>query len=1468
MSDNNIYISYPLSPMQQGMLFHNRIAPGSGVDIEQIIITQNERLDIDAFKSAWQKVVDRNPVLRTNFINSDSSKPEQQVLSSAVIDFKYHDISSKTNNEQLTSINHFLKQDRLIGFSFSEAPLMRVTLFQLGEEKFECVWTFHHIIIDGRSHPIILNEVFEFYDELLSGKSLDRQPPKPFEEFIKWLQSYDILEAESFWRSYLRGFKSSTPLNFYKVDNGHYQTDEKYNVIARHLNRETTDSLIKFSKDYYVTPYTIILGAWSLLLHRYSGESDVLFGATRAGRKSTVDGAEKIVGCFINTLPVRAKIDSNRKMIDWLKELRYDQLKLRKYEHTPLMSIQNWSELKGEKHLFESILIFENYLLDSHFRSQGGKWLNRHFRILEQTNYPVTLFGYLDAELYFKLQYDTTRFSHESMNWLFNHFEETIKQIIADPDQKVKDINFITKSEEEFLLKTFNQTNLEYDHNICIHQIFEKQAETSSDKISLIVRENDITFLQLNKLANRLAHKLLKLGINRGSIIGVLADRSVEMIVAILGIQKAGGAYLPLDPGFPKDRIQFMTRDAEIKFLITQPHLINFFTDHNVSIIELDASFSVLSDQPDYNPAADVKSTDLSYIIYTSGSTGKPKGVKVSHRNVVNFFTAMDRHIRYDNESVWLAVTSLSFDISVLELLWTLTRGLKVVIYTGEDLKSEKQKNKKTTDFSLFYFSSYEGEKNTDKYHLLIEGSKYADKNNFTAVWTPERHFYDFGGLYPNPSITSAAIATVTERIRIRAGSVVSPLHNTIRIAEEWSMVDNLSHGRVGVSFAAGWQPNDFVIKPENFSDRKELMFRQIEEVQKLWRGEKVGFTNPNGKVIEINILPKPVQENLPVWVTAAGNPETFQMAGRLGHNLLTHLLGQSISELAEKISIYRKAWKQAGHKGKGIMTLMLHTFVGTDEKMVKETVRGPMKQYLKSSVNLVKEAAWSFPVFKNATTGTDGNFSLDHLSAEDLDAVLDYSFERYYQTSGLFGTPESCKKIIKNLKEIDVDEVACLIDFGVDSDMVMAHLHYLNQVRREANLDRPADAGRNKYTIATLIKEQKVTHMQCTPSMAQMLMMDQESKESLRSLQTMLIGGESFPVKLAESLVEVVKGDILNMYGPTETTVWSTIYKLSKPVGKTIPIGKPIANTQIYILDSYRQLVPVGIAGELCIGGDGVTGGYYNRPELTAEKFIDNPFSSEENSKLYRTGDLAYYRKDGTIEFLGRLDNQVKIRGYRIELGEIETVLSSHGDIREAVVIAREETPGDVRMTAYIIWNSGKPKEASEIKEYLKEKLPEYMIPTQYQGVESFPLTPNGKIDRKAFPVYSEIEKDAVQKDMVLPGNELEKRIAAVWQDILKLPKVGVNDNFFDIGGHSLLAVQLHTKIKEVIDAELTLIDIFTYPTIRSLEEFINKKFHSDNETISARNSKRVIMSKKRTNRIEFRNTDEDDNTDIKETE
>jgi natural product biosynthesis luciferase-like monooxygenase protein len=337
----------------------------------------------------------------------------------------------------------------------------------------------------------------------------------------------------------------------------------------------------------------------------------------------------------------------------------------------------------------------------------------------------------------------------------------------------------------------------------------------------------------------------------------------------------------------------------------------------------------------------------------------------------------------------------------------------------------------------------------TDKYRLLLESARFADARGFNAVWTPERHFAAFGGLFPNPAVTSAALATITTKVALRAGSCVVPLHHPIRIAEEWAVVDNLSNGRVGISIAAGWATPDFALRPENHAEAKRVMFEAAEQVRRLWRGETLEFPGPQGPV-KVRTLPRPLQPELPIWVTTAGNPETFAEAGRMGAHLLTHLLGQSIDELAAKIVAYRRAWREAGHAGDGIVSLMLHTLVGETREAVEDAVRGPMKAYLKSAMALVKAAAWQFPTFKkmSAEQGQNLDAFFQSASPDDMDELLEFAFQRYFRDSGLFGGEADAVAMARRVAAVDVDEIACLIDFGLDADTVLAHLPALDRVR------------------------------------------------------------------------------------------------------------------------------------------------------------------------------------------------------------------------------------------------------------------------------------------------------------------------------------------------------------------------------------------------------------------------------------
>lgn len=1005
--------------------------------------------------------------------------------------------------------------------------------------------------------------------------------------------------------------------------------------------------------------------------------------------------------------------------------------------------------------------------------------------------------------------YDAARLAPSLVAEMQRQYAVLLAAADADPERLLGELPLANDNALNDVMVARNATGASVRSDVCIHTLIEAQVRQTPNAVAVVCGERSMTYAELDEAAETWAQRLRDIGVGPDKLVGIYVERSIDMVIGVLAVLKAGGAYLPLDPAYPAARIEHMLADSGVGVVLTQHSLTDRLPRWSVKLLCLDTRMPVV---PGARTSSEVTSANLAYVIYTSGSTGQPKGVMVEHRNVVNFFTGMDARI--EAPGTWLAVTSLSFDISVLELCWTLTRGFTVVLYTAEDRKADVQLSAqahKPLDFSLFYFASDAGE-GGDKYRLLLEGAKYADREGFSAVWTPERHFHAFGGLYPNPAVTSAAVAAITSRVRIRAGSVVMPLHHPIRVAEDWSLVDNLSGGRAEISFAAGWQPNDFVLAPDRFKDNKAVMLRDMEVVRKLWRGESVAFPGPLGKDVATAILPRPIQPELPVWLTSAGNVETFEAAGRAGANVLTHLLGQTIDELEEKLSAYRVARAAAGHAGPGRAAVMLHSFVGPDADAVRTIVREPLIEYLRTSASLIKQYAWSFPAFKRREGMTDasGGVELESLSEVEMAALLEYSFERYFETSGLFGTPADCMAVVDRLKAVGADEVACLIDFGIDSATVLAHLPYLNMVRRMAE-PRFASA---KMDIPALMDRHAVTHLQCTPSMASLLLADGRFDAGLAGLNHLMVGGEALPAELAVELCAKVGGRVTNMYGPTETTIWSTTAEVADA---QISLGRPLANQEVFVLDRRQQPVPDGFPGELVIGGAGVTRGYLNRPELTAERFVSHPVRADE--RAYRTGDLARWRADGSLEFLGRLDNQVKIRGHRIELGEIEAALASHPAVREAAVVAREDVPGDTRLVGYIVAAGSKPADDA-LFAHLRERLSDAMLPQSIMTIAAMPRTPNGKLDRKALPVPT-AEVVAIA-DAAPLADGVQARIAEVWRNVLKLSSVGVNDNFFDIGGHSLLAVQVHRQLCTALDRKLAITDVFRFPTIKALSEWL----------------------------------------------
>ncbi len=998
--------------------------------------------------------------------------------------------------------------------------------------------------------------------------------------------------------------------------------------------------------------------------------------------------------------------------------------------------------------------------------------------------------------------------------------------IRANPSSPLGLADLLGPELREKVLVDWNQTKFPFDQSLCVHEQFESQVKKHPDRCALSFESESITYKELDCAANSLAHRLVSGGVMPTDLVGIYVERSVDLVVCVLATLKAGAAYVPLDPDYPEERISLMIEDSGLKtILATAGQTYALPQVSGVEVIRVDRGRSERTQGPDVS----IRATDLSYVIYTSGSTGRPKGVMVEHRNVINFFAGMDKVMAPNSEGVWLAVTSLSFDISVLELVWTLTRGFKVVIHRDrerlmrgdEDLSASSARQ---IDFGLYYWGN-ETASGRQKYKLLMDGARYADENGFNAVWTPERHFHSFGGPYPNPSVTGSAVAAITQNVDIRAGSCVIPLHHPIRVAEEWAVVDNLSNGRVGLALASGWQPNDFILSSQGHAESKALLLENTEKLRRLWRGESVTFVDHDGKEIEVTTQPRPVQAELPIWLTTAGNPETYREAARRGANVLTHLLGQTLDEVAEKISIYRETLREEGHDPEDFkVTLMLHTFVGEDIEAVKDIVRAPMKDYLGGSVSLVKNFAWAFPAFKRPE-GLDlsaDDIDLSSLSEDELDAILDFAFERYFESSGLFGTVEKCVAMVENCKLAGIDEVACLVDYGVPTEVMLESLPQLKSVMvksqensaRAANMESQAKV----YSIESQVQAHGVTHLQCTPSMARMMLSDPGASDALKELSHMLVGGEAFPSALASELADKVSGQLINMYGPTETTIWSSSYRVDAP-GGGVPIGRPILNTQLYVLDQRLQPVPPEVPGELYVGGAGVVRGYLDRPDLTAERFVDDIFSEEPAARMYRTGDLVRWRRDGVLEFIGRTDHQVKIRGYRIELGEIESRLADIEGVRESVVLVREDLPGDQRIVAYLVTDSR--IDSAGVRAALGEHLPAHMIPQHVISLESMPLTPNGKTDRGALPSPDSLAGPP-ESVYVAPEGELEGRIVEVWQKVLGLERVGTQDNFFDIGGHSLLVVKAHRALKEVCEESISMTDLYRFPTIHSLVEHL----------------------------------------------
>jgi amino acid adenylation domain-containing protein len=1054
---------YPLSPLQQGMLFHSLTAQASGVDIVQEISDLNEDLDVDVFERAWQHVARRHPMLRTSFQWEGLARPVQK-SHEVLPQLDRRDWRDLAAEDQEIEFQAFLRSDRRQDFEMNRAPLMRLAILRLAPTVYRFVWTFHHALLDGWCVPIVFREVFTAYEALRAGGEPPFEKARPYRDYVEWLGSLDASRSEPFWRDLLRGFRGPTALAVDAVRHESGDDGPPHGEEERRLSDRVTSSLVSLAKKHDVTLSAILQGAWACLLGRYSGEDDVVFGATRQCRPTGLAGADSMVGLFINTLPMRAQVAPDRPFLDLLKDLRAQWLASREHKHTSLVDIQGWSEIPRGTPLFESIVVFENALLNTNLRAQGGPWTNRTFRLVSQPNTPLNVVAYGERELLVRISYDRARFDRDAVLRMLGHITTMLEAIAEDVEPRLGSLPLLTHGERRQLLE-WSSARREHPGDEPIHAAVERQARRAPDAVAVEFQGDLISYAELDRRANRLARHLRGLGVGPDGLVGVCLDRSIELVVAILGVLKAGGAYLPLDPAYPPERLAFMLEDARARVLITDESLAAAFPAHSeVSVCLLDRDAEAIGREEGGALDVAVSPDDLAYVIYTSGSTGNPKGVLVTHRNVDRLFAATDEWFRFDEHDVWSLFHSSAFDFSVWEMWGALRHG-----------------------------------------------------------------------------------------------------------------------GRLAV---------------------------------------------------------------VPQWMTRS--PEAF------------------------------RAW----------------------------------------------------------------------------------------------------------------------------------------------------------------LSESGVTVLNQTPSAFRQLVEADASSGSPLRLRLVIFGGEALEPGMLEPWFERHGEEsprLVNMYGITETTVHVTYHPLSRADldRSSSVIGRPIPDLRVYLLDRRRELCPIGVPGELHVGGPGVARGYLHRPELTAERFIPSPFPAGEGERLYRSGDLARYLRNGEIEYLGRIDQQVKIRGHRVELGEIETTLCRHPGVRECVVAAREETAGDVRLIAYVVPREQEPPPDADLRAFLKRSLPAYMLPSTFLPVDRIPKTSSGKVDRRSLPPPGEGSSDR-RNDFVAPRNETERAVAEIWGKVLGLERLGAHDNFFELGGHSLMATRVVSRVRDSFGVELSIRALFDSPTVAEFAAVVSAKSEAPRSTIA----------------------------------
>ncbi len=650
--------------MQEGLLFHALLAPESAVYFEQVSCRIGGLAHANKLRRAWQQAVDRHQALRTCFHWKNQKRPLQIVRKQCDLPWIEHDWRAVEPAERHARLEALLEDDRRRGFDFAVAPLMRCTLIRLDDSSYHFVWSHHHLILDGWSASLVVKEVFTIYEALCAGEVLRMATPRPFRDYIAWLAKRNAAHDEAFWRENLSGFSEPTRIGALHhgraLDDPHADYEER----ALSLCINVTAQLQQLAQQHRLTLNCLVQGAWALLLSRIGGGRDVVFGSTVSGRPPELAGVESMVGVFINALPVRVRVPSATHVLPWLQGLMAQQIEREQHAFSSLVQLQSWSSLRAGEPLFDTLVIFENYPL----RDASGTLEIEEIRLFRRANYPLTLVVVPDESLHLAISFDTSRFDGREIEQILSRLNLILEQIAADPDQSLSNLTLLTHDERK-QLDEWNNTAAPYPADKCIHEVFAEWVRRAPDAAAVALGQHSLTYRALDARANQFAHHLQQLGVGPETLVGICVDRSLDMVIAILGVLKAGGAYLPLDPAYPADRLAFMIEDAAVPVLITRQHLEDRIPSVWAQIVLIDADWPEIAAQSAHALATRVSPDNLAYVIYTSGSTGKPKGVEVTHRGLANLAKAHSSLFAPLEGAQVLQFASLSFDASIWEMV-------------------------------------------------------------------------------------------------------------------------------------------------------------------------------------------------------------------------------------------------------------------------------------------------------------------------------------------------------------------------------------------------------------------------------------------------------------------------------------------------------------------------------------------------------------------------------------------------------------------------------------------------------------------------------------------------------------------------------------------------------------------------------------------------------------------------------